>query len=267
MDPKEFLLRHGEKVAVVLVSILGAWAIYSALVNDGIRPTGTNAEKIKSDIESIAAARNSQQPPILKPAPDHVGDLKSRFGIDFSAQTAMANQTLHPNVGRIRGEVSGHYYIYELNPPQVEVEDKTGVIEITVSKPESVVSDDPRASSEADVSWDRKEKEVEIENHAAVVGFVLEQQVGDPSKPWEKIAELTLEQAQKPVVVKGVPFQTYTFRASTVVKAASGAAIRAVSGAATRAARTGVAAESSSGLGHAEPGQDRERAVRHAPFC
>ncbi|MBA3845063.1 MAG: hypothetical protein H0X45_00315 [Planctomycetes bacterium] len=221
MDPKEFLLRHGEKIAVVLVAVLGAWAIYSALVNDGIRPEGTNAEKIKNDIESIAAARNAQQPPILKSAPDHVGDLKSRFGSDFAAQAAMVNTTQHPNAGNIRGEVSGHYYIYELNPPQVEVQDQVGVVEVRVSKPLSRESDDPRVSDKNEVSWEVEEKGEKIPNGAEIVGFILEQRTGvNANRPWEKIADLTLEQAANPFVVKNVAaFETYSFRATAVLRA------------------------------------------------
>ncbi len=221
MDPKEFLLRHGEKIAVVLVTVLGAWAIYSALDNDGIRPAGTNAEKIKNDIESIASARNAQRAPILKPAPDHVGDLKSRFGVDFAAQTAMANMTLHPNVGNVRRAVSGHYYIYELNPPQVEVEDKVGVVEVRVSKPPSRAGDDPRVSDKDEVLWEVEEKGEKIQNGAEIVGFILEQRTGaNANRPWEKIADLTLEQAANPFVVKNVAaFETYTFRAVAVLRA------------------------------------------------
>ncbi len=220
MDPKDFFLRHGEKLAVVLVTVLGAWAIYSALVDDGIRPKGTDAEKIKGKIESIASMRNAQQAPILKPAPDHVGNLKSRFGSEFAAQTAMTNVTEHPDIGNLRKTTDGFYYIYELKSPQVSIVDQVGVIEVTVSKPPSAGNEDSRISDEPVEDWEREVKGAKVQNRAEIVGFVLEQRTGADTKPWQKVADLTLEDAAKPYLIKNVvAFEDYSFRASAVLKA------------------------------------------------
>mgnify|MGYP000754729573 CR=1 FL=1 len=220
MAAQDFLILHGEKLAVGLIGVICAVLLFNAFTNDGIRSTGgeggISAATIKSDIEYVVDYRPKAREPVLEAVPEYAAQMKEAFSRAIPATPLMAWTTAHPDMGPGDGGADklSFVYVYELLTPILTVNDVIGSFVVTVALPEPQRSGD-RLSDKDDVVWSRKAGENNlVSNSATVMGAVIEQQVG--MGPWEPINEgkpLLFDDFLTGVSVPTVDYETYSFRA------------------------------------------------------
>jgi hypothetical protein len=224
MAAQDFFILHGEKVAVGVVGAVCAYLVINAFTNDGIRPlkggdAGTSAEDIKGSIQFISDYRPKAKPPILKPVPEYAARMKNDFARTLSAPPQMAWVTAHPDIVPfvLTGKLS-YVYVYELLAPKLELKDAIGSFEVKIAVPEAQrVSD--RCSDKDDQTWSRADPNP-IENHATIIGAIIEQQVGKGEwAPLNDGKPVPFEDFAKGLSVPTVDWESYGFRGHLVAAA------------------------------------------------
>lgn len=224
MAARDFFILHGEKVAVGVVGTMCAYLVINAFTNEGIRPVGgaggASAKSIKDDIQFIDSYRPKALAPILKPVPEYASRMKNDFGRTIPAAPLMSWTSAHPDLGptTVVGRLS-FAYIYELLPPVVTVKDAIGSVVVTVDLPPSQ-RDGERLSDSLEQKWTRKDTNSTVENHAEIVGAIIEQQTANGE--WTPVnggAMLPVEEFATGVTLPTLDYESYAFRARLVARA------------------------------------------------
>lgn len=179
MSSNEFLLSHGEKLALAVMAGLSAWAVYGTLTNPEIHPRDVSDLVIDGMINNIESKRSVQPAPQIKTPPNYVAALRSRLEGQLPAVAYMPWLTGQPDVGPVIGNKQP-LYIYELLPPRLSGRELGGAIELTVAMPESIhKSEDNRIADGYKREW--KSQGGKVVNSVERAGVYIEYCIGgDP---------------------------------------------------------------------------------------
>jgi hypothetical protein len=180
MSAKNFLIAHGEKLAVAVVAGGCALVINGAVGDPTIQPKQNQKqiEEINEKIDRVLGDRKNQ--PTMKEPPAYVSELSARLAETAPSAPTMAWLTQPPDKGRSSDVGDGTYlYVFELLQPEVELKDAVGSLQVSLraAKP-TQQSSSRRVSAEADRTWSRRDKK-EITNRARHLGVQLEIRIGD----------------------------------------------------------------------------------------
>ena len=223
MNAKDLLIAHGEKAVVSLTLLLCAFEIWSVTTDESIRPDRITPAKITEQNAAIDKIFIDGKPPLLKPVPDYLGDMKRRFTQPLAAPVADAWLTAPPDRGpSARGLLA---YVYEAPAPNLAAIDAVGKAALTLAMAPPVRPTDRRLSDALEAVWKRPDEN--IANRAQVVGWLIEVKVGDQDwKPFvgagavQGMIPLSAIPVTGPFIADGLePWIRHTFRASLVVKA------------------------------------------------
>ena len=173
MNATEFLIAHGEKLAVGAIAVFCVWQVHAVLTDETIRPgADLRLETLTREWSEIEKTALTVRPPVLKPAADHLGRMKERFSSPVPAPAALAWLTARPDLPPSTLDRL-FLYLYEVLPVTVHAEDRVGTLALTIVLPEAVRPADKRHSDARSVTWARNEGG-EVVNTAGVLGVQVE---------------------------------------------------------------------------------------------
>ncbi|MFW5750727.1 MAG: hypothetical protein ACOCZK_03665 [Planctomycetota bacterium] len=245
MDPKKFLLAHGEKFLIALVVIIAGWMVY-ATISDESTQFG-HADEVSDDFGAITRAENMVKPPVFRdpaPIPEYI---ERRFGVELDVADLPGWIVSHPDLTGEGPPAEPRPVVYEILVPELAIEPKIGGFELTVELPEAKRAN-PSPESESQqarikdapiAEWERNvgfPAENVARWHSVQIEYAIgEAQRGDggvmlewlpldrPDLPGGKL-ELELEQprsgATREILLTGLrPWEMYHFRARLLVEA------------------------------------------------
>jgi hypothetical protein len=230
MSAKDLLILHGEKAVVGVVGALCLWTMYGAMTNQDIRAAGgdkgMSADKIKDAIAFIDNYRREAKPPILKTVPAYADRLATNLGTPLVPDRAVDWLTAHPDLGPVI-QTLNFYYVYEAMPPKITAVDRVGSVELEVSDILGIRDFD--RIFDGDSATATRNTGAKIDNHADVIGAMIERQDGDN---WIPVGDMVpYEKFGAPIAVTDVKeYGSYNFRARLVI-AATGFPFRQADGA------------------------------------
>ena len=227
MSFKHVMLAHGEKVALAATLLLCAWDISSTLGDETIRPNNITTSKIDEQNANIDRVFAEGKHPILKPVPDYIGELKSRFSRPLSAHQVDNWLLVAPDRGPAQ---RGFFpYVFEAPGPMITAKDNVGAVALTIVLPTSERPAGRRLADGLSASWHRPDEGVT--NAATVAGIQIESRAGDAEWKPVRIRGLKtgdagfisledLTAANGAVVADNIePWVRHQFRAIVIVKA------------------------------------------------
>lgn len=223
MNAQDLLIAHGEKALVLLVTAACGYGISTAFTNPEIRPAEASMERINEMVATVEKERGNQAPPVMKTPSNYVEDMAARYALQLPTSKFIAWLSALPDVGPTDSK-SSQYYIYELHPPKLSVNDVIGNLEVTITMPDSRRTAEGRVSDAASKTW---KLEGLADNTAQWLGVQVEYRVGNSD--WLPLISkdlkgglLKLKEATNSytVLVPTVePWQRHHFRARLIAKA------------------------------------------------
>lgn len=223
MNAQDLLIAHGEKALVLLVTAACGYGISSAFTNPEIRPAEASMERINEMVATVEKERGNQAPPVMKAPSNYVEDMAARYALQLPSSKFIVWLSALPDVGPVESR-SSQYYIYELHPPKLSVNDVIGNLEVTITLPDSKRTSELRISDAASKTWTLEGR---AENTAQWLGVQVEYCVGNGD--WMPLISkdlkggvLKLKEATNSytVLVPTVePWQRHHFRARLIAKA------------------------------------------------
>lgn len=234
MNPQDLLIRHVEKLVVALVALICGWALYDTATNTDIRflvtgdkGTQVDAKTITDGIKTIGELRPNLNPPVLKQPREYAQEMQDGFARVLPHRPFMAWLTAHPDFV-VTVQDPGHYfYLYELLPPQVEIKDAIGNLELTFTMPSEVRPKEGRLADAAKHAWTNKKGAAEIVNSVERSGLIVEMRTGDKGQ-WQVVKAagqivggvLPADKLGETIIVRDVQAsEKYAFRCRLVAKA------------------------------------------------
>ncbi len=227
MSFKHALIAHGEKIAVAATLLLCALEVTATLNDESMKPSGITTAKIDEQNAGIDKVFAEGKHPILKPVPDYIGELNSRFTKPLAAQPVDSWLLVAPDRGPAQ---RGFFpYVFEAPAPILQAKDSVGAVALTITLPEGTRPAGRRLADGPSALWQRPDEGVT--NSATVIGVFIESRAGDATwKPVKIrgansgdsgfIAQEDLIAAQGQVVAENIePWVKHFFRASTIVRA------------------------------------------------
>lgn len=231
MSPKQVLIAHGEKIAVAAVLLLCVLKINGAYDDPSIRPQIKDEkgalvllepQVINDKVKLVNQVFTEGQPPQLKPPPDYLGDMRSRFAAGLPPTQYVSWLSAPPDIGpTARGSV----LVYEVQAPSLQGRDVIGSVELTLALPaREGFRPQVRVAGDERKVWQGVANQPA--NAAEWVGALVElRPLG--GKDWRPAAGkgidsglVPLALARTPLRIDNVdPWMTYEFRAQLVVKA------------------------------------------------
>jgi hypothetical protein len=231
MSSKDFLVAHGEKIALVLVVGASGWSVYSTMTNPQVHPKDISEVSIEQKVKYVEGQRRILPPPQLKVPGDYVAALRNRLDTTLPTPIYTNWLTTAPDVGpAIDNGVP--LCIYEALAPQVAARDLVGTVELTITLPESI-HPDGRLSDAPSKSW--KARGGEVENRVDRVGVFIDYSIGNgpvkplvtsgiaggfvPLPPATGGSETSANNELKVIFPADSAWETYTFHIRLAVKA------------------------------------------------
>lgn len=243
MDPKKFLLAHGEKLVVALVVIIAGWMVYATISDESTQ--FSYADQVSDDFSAITRAENMVKPPVFRdpaPIPDYI---ERRFDVELDIADLPQWIVSHPDITGEGPPAEPRPVVYEILVPELSIEPKIGGFELTVELPETKranpspesetqqarIKDAPTAEWERHVGFPAENSarwhSVQIEYAIGEVqqgdgGAMLEWMPLDRPDLPEGMLELDSPQAgsSREVLLTGLrPWEMYHFRARLLVEA------------------------------------------------
>jgi hypothetical protein len=223
---KDFGIRHGEKVAVVLSVLLCAWIIYGVLTDQTIRPKDISMDRINEMWTRIDDRRANAKSPELKRPPPYFDDMRARWSIELPSGSYYPWLSTIIDVGPPDND-DLRLFVYNLHPPTIKADDQIGTVELTITPPAVGRATDPRVSSDPKQVWHTDKKDRKVENTVEQIGVVVEVKVGGGE--WQPIKAkgvgatgvLTFKEngPAKLVFETTEPWVRHSFRARTIARA------------------------------------------------
>lgn len=224
MSAKHFLIAHGEKAALSVTLLACAAQLMVTFTDDSIRPKGITPADIEAKNTGIDSVFVQGKAPVMKPVPGYLSDMEARFARMLPLASVPSWLMAPPD----RGPGSGGLllYVLELPPPTLAAKDAVGAVELTITLEPSVRQQGKRISDSTETHWERSAEG--IENHAEVVGVLIETHRGD--NQWKPLVAkgvdkgllsiARLEADQGVITIDNLePWLVHSFRARLVAKA------------------------------------------------
>ncbi len=224
MSAKHFLIAHGEKAAISVTLLACAAQLVVTFTDDSIRPKGITPADIETKNASIDNVFAQGKAPVMKPVPGYLSEMDARFARTLPLASAPSWVMAPPD----RGPGSGGLllYVLELPPPTIAAKDAVGAVELTITLEPAIRQQGKRISDSVQAIWERTAEG--IENHAEVVGVLIETHRGD--NQWKPLAAKGVDKGFVPlsaiIASNGVlmadglePWIRHFFRARLVGKA------------------------------------------------
>jgi hypothetical protein len=223
MNAQDLLIAHGEKVLVLLVTAACGYGISTTFTNPEIRPAEASMEGINEMVATVEKERGNQAPPVMKAPPNYLEEMNTRWALQLPSSKFIAWLSAAPDVGPL-DQRSSQYYIYELHPPKLSLNDVIGNLEVTITLPDSKRTNEARVSDAANKTWTLEGR---ADNTAQWLGVQVEYRVG--AADWLPLISKDLKNGllklkegtnSYTVLVPTVePWQRHHFRARLVAKA------------------------------------------------
>ena len=226
MNAKQFLIVHGEKVALSATLLACAAQLSVTFGDQSIRPTITPSEieARNTEIDNVFA---QGKPPIMKPVPTYLADMKDRFDRVTPVGTVPSWLTAMPD----RGPGTGGLFLYvvELRAPTVTAADAFGKVALTITLPPAIRPDGRRITDRPNATWERSSDGVE--NHVEHLGILIETH-GAGENDWHPLVTKSIPHGFVPraalndgtanLTIDGLePWLRHWFRVRLVAKATS----------------------------------------------
>jgi hypothetical protein len=223
MSAQDILIAHGEKALVALVAIACGYGLYGTFSNPEIRPTDISMEKINEMVAKVERERGNQAPPVMKAPSNYLDDMLARWAVQLQSGKYYALLSAVTDVGPadIR---SSQFYIYEVHPPRLSVNDAIGNLEVTIELPSPARGGEVRVSDAANKTWSLEGR---ADNKAQWLGLQVEYRVG--TGDWQPVSSkeiknglLALKEnvtSYTTTVPTVEPWQRHYFRARLIAKA------------------------------------------------
>lgn len=238
MSAKQFIVAHGEKVALSATLLLCAAQLVITFSDSTIRPKDITPADIEGKNTAIDTVFAQGRPPVMKPVPGYLSDMMGRFAkVDVVPGTTswlFAPPDRGPGTGGLL------LYVMELPAPGITATDAVGNVQLTIDLPEQSRAEGKRITDRRSASWERSTDGVV--NHAEQLGILIEIHNGDKNfKPlvakgiengFVALSQLSDNAQATPdsgvgrsashgsILIEGLdPWVVYSFRARLVAKA------------------------------------------------
>ncbi len=161
MSAKNLVIKHGEKLLVVLSVAIGALLTYRSISDPATAPRNDAGKVVRrteldNSLQAIERASTLDVRPKLMEPLDYADLLDARLSGSIPERPVVQFLTYHPTYGIKGSEFQARPYVYEAGAPTVDTEADMQGITLAVTLPESTLGDRQFASDAAAETWSRQ---------------------------------------------------------------------------------------------------------------
>ena len=188
---KLLLVQHGEKLALLIILIVCAWAIMGVQGDAKTLPEAGEADRISIDkkINAVKTAQGQTPPSPDKPM-DYTGIISKRLAVEVEFADTLQWLTGHPDVVEGSTGSKNVFSIYEVLQPGVGVEDEVGSVSLSIELPRDASTNDDKVKTGPQIKWERDLPNGDkASNRAYWVGLKIEFKAGTAqAAEWQALA-------------------------------------------------------------------------------